>query len=158
MPYYENPKAWEPNQTLTGGMTLTRLDSFFAVLAPEQKTEIQSYQDYQGLLTDRIAWMIQQWMEDSGMPMEEVAQMIRRRLERDGVAETISPSSYQGETPESWANALANSSRMKRIWTTEITPDYPIPMTQGEESRQDVIETVEEQTLEDWLLFFTKTG
>jgi hypothetical protein len=49
---------------------------------------------------------------------------------------------------------------MSTIWTLEIATepeDYPLPVAQGE-NRQDAIATVEEQTLEEWLLFFGKQG
>jgi hypothetical protein len=159
MPYFENPQAWMPNQDVVAGMTLTRLDSFFAVLAPENQSVIASYEDYQALLAARIAWMIQQWSADQEMPMAAVDSMIRHQLTKDQVPNFAMPSPHQA-TPESWGQAIAQSPWMSTIWTLEVAPepeDYPLAMAQGE-NRQDAIATVEEQTLEEWLLFFGKQG
>jgi hypothetical protein len=159
MPYFENPQAWMPNQAVVAGMSLTRLDSFFAVLAPEHQSEIANYGDYQALLAARIAWMVQQWSADQEMPLKQVDGMIRQRLLQDPVPDFAMPPPEQA-TAQTWGQALAQSPWMSTIWTLEIAPepeDYPLAMAQGE-NRQEAIATVEEQTLEEWLLFFAKQG
>ena len=157
MPYFKNPQAWMPNQEVVAGMTLTRLDSFFAVIAPQDKSAIAHYADYQELLAARIAWMIRQWSEDQQMSLKQVDSMIRQRLLTDQVPDFAMPPPSQA-TPENWGSAIAQSSWMSTICTLEVAPepeDYPLPMAQGE-NRQDAIATVEEQTLEEWLMFFGK--
>ena len=159
MPYFENPQAWMPNQLVVAGMTLSRLDSFFAVIAPQNQTAIAHYQDYQSLLAARITWMIRQWIEDQQISLKQVDSMIRRQVMKDQVPDFAMPPPGQA-TPESWGQAIAQSPWMTTIWTLEVAPepeDYPLAMIQGE-NRQEAIATIEEQTLEEWLMFFGKQG
>jgi hypothetical protein len=103
--------------------------------------------------------MVQQWSVDQAMPLKQVDGMIRQRLLQDQVPDFAMPSPEQA-TAQTWGQAIAQSPWMSTIWILEVVPepeDYPLAMAQGE-NRQDVIATVEEQTLEEWLMFFGKQG
>ena len=155
MPYFENPQGWEPHQTVQLGETLTRPDSFYAVIAPANKTAIQSYEDYKYLLSHRVTWMIRQWAEDQTMPLEDVYRMIRQRLIRDRVPDFPLPRPGQG-SPESYATALVDSPWLQTLWAAVAPETYPLPMERDLENRDSVVETIQYQTLEEWLLLFTK--
>ena len=150
-PYYENPQGWEPSQQIEEGILLARLDSFFAVIAPENQSEIGSYQEYKRLLADRLTWMIRQWAEDLQEPLEAVYQMIRQRLIADRVPDFGMPRPGQ-ETPENWATAITESPWLRTIWNQEIDPEYPLVLAKDSEAS----ETVQYQNLEEWLIFFGK--
>ena len=93
------------------------------------------------------------------MSMRSVDSMIRRQLLADQVPNFAMPPPGAA-TPETWGAAIAQSPWMTTIWTLDVAPepeDYPLMMTQGED-RQDAIATIEEQTLEEWLMFFSKQG
>ena len=93
------------------------------------------------------------------MSLKQVDSMIRRQLLADQVPDFAMPPPGQA-TPESWGQAIAQSPWMSTIWTLEVAPepeDYPLAMIQGED-RQEAIATIEEQTLEEWLMFFGKQG
>ena len=154
-PYFENPAAWSPHQTAEPGQPLTHLDSLYWVIAPQGHNQIQSYEEYQDLLANRVNWMIQQWMTDQLVEMPEVHQMLTGMLNDAEIPQFYTPNQEEA-TPLVWARALVESPWMSSHWTLEIQPEYPIPMESDPAEQDWIITAIQEQTLEEWVLGFTK--
>lgn len=155
-PYYQNPTAWSPHQKAEPGKTLIHLDSFYWVIAPQSHSQIQSYAEYQDLLANRVNWMIQNWMADQLVEMPEVHRMLNQILNEAELPQFYTPNQVEA-TPQTWARALVESPWMSSHWTLEIQPEYPIPMEEVSQEKGWIISGIQEQTLEEWMLSFTRT-
>ena len=156
-PYFKSPTAWMPSQEIVPEIPIVRSDSFFAVIAPEGRTQIQDYEEYRSLLEARIRWLIQQAAEDQQVELARVYHLIQRRLTDEILLhgmELWTPNQADW-SPESWARALADSARMRAIFRNEIMTEteYPLALANDPEINATVQEA---QTLYEWLNQFSR--
>lgn len=157
--YLPNPNVWAP----TLGYRL------FAVLAPQDQTEIPTEGDYQWLLMKRVYWLIEQHQEDQRQTVEETLQMIERLIRRERLGEgeiylpmaSLETPSGNPKSPESlisdWSRCLIDNPWMATKWNLEVSLDYEFPLSveADPEEKERLIGLIEEMTLEEWVISLT---
>lgn len=78
-----------------------------AVLIPQKVTEIQSYNQYLELLSDRLDWMIRETLEQENLSEEELYQQILNTLSQGEMYQLVMPE--MDESTLAWAEALTTS-------------------------------------------------
>lgn len=129
-----------------------------AVLVPQKTTEIQSYNQFLELLSDRLDWMIRETLEQENLSEEELYQQILNTLSRGEMYQLVMPE--MDESTLAWAEALTTSNTefqeamlllRPSDWTEGVTLfDFPAqPMTGN---RLEMVQTlIQETSLEEWL-------
>lgn len=145
--YLTMPNAWEPD--LKYDEMQGRTSSFYAVLMPESMTEIRNVETYLILMERRVEWAIGQWMEDAQMEFADVVRMVKVRLNANGVLLDLP----RLETPGQLASALVTQPLRMENLIREIPREFPL---NGIEETQEVRDTVQYQTFEEWLIFYAK--
>jgi hypothetical protein len=145
--YLTMPNAWEPD--LKYDEMQGRTSSFYAVLMPESMTEIRNVETYLSLMERRIEWAIGQWMEDTQMEFADVVRMVKAQLN----ASDVFLEWPRLETPGQLASALVTQPLRMGDLIREIPREFPLNAI---EETQEVRNTVQYQTFEEWLIFYAK--
>ena len=157
--YLPNPNVWAP----TPGYRL------FAVLAPQDQTEISTKADYKELLMDRVRWLIEQHQDEQQQTVEETLQLIERLIRREGLGEaeiylpwaSLETPSGEPISPESaisnWSRCLIDNPWMMTKWNLEVSPNYEFPLSveTDPQEKEDLIWLIGDTSLEEWAISLT---
>lgn len=129
-----------------------------AVLVPQKMTEIQTFNQYLELLSDRLDWLMRETLEQENLSQEELYQQILNMLNQGEMYQLVMPE--MDESTLAWAEALTtNSTELQEAmlflrpsdWREGVTLfDFPAqPMTGN---RLEAVQTlIQETSLEEWL-------
>lgn len=149
--YLENPQSWEPGLE-SQEVLPDRPSSFYAVVMPEQQTEIPNWEAYQELMIQRVTWTMEQELEDPNLEVDDLLKEIVTRLNQDRID---IPLPRESQNLEDWARALVEAPRMRRLWGS-TGHEFPLMALSQPEDREWAISVVQSQTFEEWLLLYTK--